>query len=257
MKDFTDIVAMGALAKLEELLLDHNQIGDAGLTALAGAIAGGAMGQLTRLELWDNGIGDAGMIAFAEALKPTPSMPMGSLANLQTLLFGDVYGGNNIGDKGMEAFSTAIASGSLPLLKDLNLCSNRIGDEGMIAFAESIKLNCNSTIGKLASLQELGLSDNKIGDAGMKAFAKALMPIDACSVGALAKLTCLNLANNRICNAGMLSLSEPIGKGMLANLEVLELDDNPGFYEQGIHAVDLALMHRGNESIFAESEVDY
>ena len=48
------------MAQLEKLFLNDNQIGDAGLTALANACASGSLAQLTTLGLSGNQIGDAG-----------------------------------------------------------------------------------------------------------------------------------------------------------------------------------------------------
>ena len=57
----------GALQKLEMLWLNGNNIGDGGCTALAAAAASGALASITVLRLSSNKIGDAGMIKFSEA----------------------------------------------------------------------------------------------------------------------------------------------------------------------------------------------
>ena len=54
-------------APSQTLLLGDNQIGDAGVTALATACAGGALPQCTFLNLRGNQIGDAGVSALASA----------------------------------------------------------------------------------------------------------------------------------------------------------------------------------------------
>ena len=46
--------ALGSLVSLETLLLSDNEIGDAGLTALADVCASGALAQLTVLNLGGN-----------------------------------------------------------------------------------------------------------------------------------------------------------------------------------------------------------
>ena len=56
---------MGAL---KVLLLNHNQIGDAGLQALAGAIGNGSMVNLNELDLSINRISDEGVKVFASAI---------------------------------------------------------------------------------------------------------------------------------------------------------------------------------------------
>ena len=57
----------GALPSLEYLFLGNNQIGDAGLSALAEAVGNGALPQLNRLVLSENAIGDIGISALASA----------------------------------------------------------------------------------------------------------------------------------------------------------------------------------------------
>ena len=53
------------MAQLTELSLQGNKIGDAGVTALAGACASGALAKLTTLGLNGNKIGDPGCTALA------------------------------------------------------------------------------------------------------------------------------------------------------------------------------------------------
>ena len=101
-------IATGKLVKLKELLLSINQIGDAGVAALAEVLD--KLPQLTTLELRNNQIGDAGVAALAEAA--------GKLPRLQRL---ELYG-NQIGDAGAAAL--AEAADKLPQLNFLNLCAN-------------------------------------------------------------------------------------------------------------------------------------
>ena len=68
------------MCPLQKLWLYDNQIGDAGVTALALACAGGAMAQLETLDLSRNQIGDAGVTALASACAG------GAMASLQTLV---------------------------------------------------------------------------------------------------------------------------------------------------------------------------
>ena len=75
------------------LWLNNNQIGDAGIEALAKAAGGGAMPQLRELRLNNNKIGDAGVEALAKAAAT------GALASVSTLNLG----GNRIGNDGMQA----------------------------------------------------------------------------------------------------------------------------------------------------------
>ena len=74
---------MGALAKCTYINLGVNQVGDAGLSALAGALSSGALPALRILGLGNNNIGDVGLQAFADALGK------GALASLKTLYVND------------------------------------------------------------------------------------------------------------------------------------------------------------------------
>ena len=68
---------------LKELQLGGNKIRDAGIHALAEVIADGAMAKLEVLNLHGNKIGDVGMNALAEAIKD------GGLPSLKTLFMGN------------------------------------------------------------------------------------------------------------------------------------------------------------------------
>ena len=85
------------------------------------------MAQLRQLELNGNQIGDKGLEALSGALAT------GALAQCTTL----VLGGNKIGDKGIEALSEALATGAMPQLKELYLLQNQIGDTGVTALANA------------------------------------------------------------------------------------------------------------------------
>ena len=70
----------------------------------------------------------------------------------------------------MQAFASAVASGSLPQLRDLRLYENQIGDGGMQAFASAV------ASGSLPSLKTLLIGNNKFTDAAkehMKATCQA------------------------------------------------------------------------------------
>ena len=55
------------MCNMQELDLYQNQIGDAGLSALAEAVGSGALAQCTYISLSDNQIGDVGLTALASA----------------------------------------------------------------------------------------------------------------------------------------------------------------------------------------------
>ena len=91
-------------------------------------ISNGALASLEKLYLSNNQIGDAGMQAFSTALAG------GALASLERLSLH----GNQIGDAGMQAFLTALAGGALPALKMLNLSGNTIGTTTKETFKSDI-----------------------------------------------------------------------------------------------------------------------
>ena len=55
------------MCNMQGLALNSNQIGDAGITALATAVGNGALPALEQLELTSNQIGDVGLSALASA----------------------------------------------------------------------------------------------------------------------------------------------------------------------------------------------
>ena len=65
-------------------------------------------------------IGDDGIIAFANAIEPTPEHPMGAVRELLRLDLST----NQIGDAGLVAFSAAISSRALPVVRDVFLSRN-------------------------------------------------------------------------------------------------------------------------------------
>ena len=105
-------IASGSMANLQKLWLTGNQIGDAGMSAFAGAIASGSMAKIGILRLDSNEIDDKGINAFADT--------SASMANLRIMRLDS----NEIGDAGMSALAGAIASGSLPALRDVDMIAN-------------------------------------------------------------------------------------------------------------------------------------
>ena len=77
----TQIICL--MCHTQTLELGSNQIGDAGLTALAKAVESGALASLQLLDLQVNQIGDAGLSSLAAAVGN------GALASLETLAVDD------------------------------------------------------------------------------------------------------------------------------------------------------------------------
>jgi hypothetical protein len=146
---------LGTLLREKPRALDWNGAGLAELhaSALCSLIGSGALASVTELVLGDNQIGDVGMQAFSTALAG------GALASLTRLYLDN----NQIGDKGLEAFSGALATGALASVTDLRLWGNQIEDEGMKAFSAAL------ATGALASIRFIDLDYNQATEMGKTA----------------------------------------------------------------------------------------
>lgn len=126
MESLASILNRGALPNCKELILSNNNIGDAGIAALAQAIkpgGSGALSQCTVLQLGSNTFGDAGIIALADACR------RGALPKCQILSLDDNY----ISNTGLLAFADAIMPGGdgpspLPECTSLLLSGNQYND---------------------------------------------------------------------------------------------------------------------------------
>ena len=198
----------------QELWLYGNNIGDAGLTALAKAAESGALPKLESLGLSSNSIGDVGVTALATAGRWTSCRCAGApvpcnhalrlgmctlltqniclVCHTQVLKLYD----NNIGDVGLQAFADALGKGALPALEELGLASNQIGDAGISYLAVAVG---NGALDKLTRLR---LDSNQIGDAGLQALA------DALGKGALAPGAEVHLQRNNATEIGKQALRD-------------------------------------------------
>ena len=131
-------------SKLQQLELNMNNIGDKGVTALAGALKTNST--LKGLWLAKNNIGVEGATAMAEALTYN--------SKLQGLWFLSLSN-NNIRDKGAKVLAKALQHSST--LQELNLDNNNIGKEGAKSLVDALKHN--------STLRELDLDDNNISNA--------------------------------------------------------------------------------------------
>lgn len=181
----TDMFDMNALSKmlrvngsLTSLDIDHNNVGEKGATAIAGALRFNA--SLTYLNLHQNAVGPRGALKIADALRINGSLTSlnlrtngvgtpGAMAIADALLVNGSLtsldiGFNEIGNEGAETLGESLrVNGSL---KFLNLVENFIGDEGAKAIGESLPFN--------GSLTSLDLEGNKVGATGAKAIAEGL-----------------------------------------------------------------------------------
>lgn len=115
-------VACGALT---HLAIQHNRIGDDGLTALAGALSHGALPQLRWLYAGQNGFGDAGVEALAGALGHG-ACPALTRLGLQA---------NSIGDAGLATLGDALQAGAMREGEFIYLSDNPFTLDGREALA--------------------------------------------------------------------------------------------------------------------------
>ncbi len=186
----------GRTASLRSVCMDNNRLGVVGFAALASAAAAGSLPRLEHLSVEYNPLGDAGALSVARAVG------RGAFAGLH----GMYLGACEIRDEGAVAlFSAICAVGAMPELVILSLHNNRFGDAGTIALSTELEVN---PAGALPKLEGLRLNGNRIGDDGALALAKALT-LDRAKPGALAlrKLRMLDLNDNAIGEAGEFAIS--------------------------------------------------
>jgi len=134
-----------------EINLDHNEIDDSGIAAIAEAI--GAKPAVTSVNLSNNKIGSAGVQSFVDAISSSDkSFPQVNLAH------------NNLDDSAVAALAKLISSNTT--VTHLNLAGNKIGDAGATRLAEALKGNHN--------ILYVDLSHNQIGNAGAVAIQNLL-----------------------------------------------------------------------------------
>ncbi len=136
--------------RLTSVLLDCNDIGPKGATALATMLQSNRT--LTRLHLSSNAISDSGAASIASALRANSTL---TCLNLDS---------NSIGASGASSLAEALKANRG--LESLYLSDNNILDSGASAFAGA--LNANSC------LTTLWIDGNKIGVAGGCALSAAL-----------------------------------------------------------------------------------
>ena len=154
------------LERMDTLHFADNQIGDAGVTALAGAIK--SLG-LTTIVLTRNPFGDAG----TEALAATLAEPE-NYERLEWLFLNET----KMGDKGAAAMGKALLTGCKELNR-LALHDNEIGDEGAQAFAASINKGAGAQTLEFLYFQ----NNSRMTDAGKQALAHACKGKIRCHLG--------------------------------------------------------------------------
>eukprot|EP00984_Skeletonema_dohrnii_P031463 scaffold23977_cov123-Skeletonema_dohrnii-CCMP3373.AAC.3 len=146
--------ALRTYPQLEELHLQHNNIGLTGCTALADTLRGWGASNLKHLDLDGNSIDDQGLQVLAAGVTNT---------KLEELYLSD----NLITGAGLRSMSDYFQSESC-CLKTLNVLRNDFGDEGAVALADGLMGN--------KSLTSLHFIPHQSGitNAGWAAFSKLL-----------------------------------------------------------------------------------
>lgn len=114
---------------MSALGLSRNRIGDAGINALAGALASDLI-HPTDLYISSNLFGTSGALALASALMSSAAMD-----RLRRLSLAD----NRIGDEGALALARALRNSRVASrLRLLNLDNNSVGDRATVALAQVV-----------------------------------------------------------------------------------------------------------------------
>ena len=163
------------LPKLQDLYVDENGFGDAGMQALCESLGHGAAPSLQQIDLEGNSFGPAGAEALAAALR------RGAMPRLEVLSLTD----NPIGSQGMAALATPLRK--LPVLKRLFLSYCSIDDEGVASLVNNLGKD------DFKALETLALSNNKITDVGC---ASIMKEIDAGGLPAVRHVLYLDLGDN-------------------------------------------------------------
>jgi uncharacterized protein (TIGR02996 family) len=177
------------LAQLRVLNLRGNDLGNAGVSALAAA----PLASLRRFDLSDTKLRDAGACALAEA-------PLDNLTRLALMH-------NGIRSQGVIALARSARLAKLNYL-ELSVSEGQVGagDQGIDALGGSPAMS---------NLAHLGLVENSVSDAGAVAIARSCY---------LTHLRHLNLCHNQVTDRGALALADSPN---LEGIERLDLSGNP------------------------------
>ena len=153
----------GALPAVTKLTLVSMHVGDAGASALAAALGRGALPRLKALNLFRTAIGDAALVALAPALRRLPALEELYLAN------------NPFGDEGLTALVApppagvpSPPTGGLAKLRVLYLTNTQISDAGCAALVSALDS------GALPTLKNLDLNGIPASAAAVAAVREAL-----------------------------------------------------------------------------------
>jgi len=192
LKSFFDSIAdSGALITLKKLYLDQCKSGDDHVGIVADAIAAGQLPALSWLDFTSNpDFGSPGLIKLSKALAT------GSLPLLKQLMIKN----NKIGDDGARELAQTMKLGVVPQLELLSMEACKLTDKGLTYICDAIATDC------CLELNEMLFGDG-ITSAGVKVFAKVLKK------GHIRKLHWLDFRGNKsIENEGGIALLEAIAE---------------------------------------------
>mmetsp|Transcript_20805 Transcript_20805/g.41379 ORF Transcript_20805/g.41379 Transcript_20805/m.41379 type:complete len:568 (+) Transcript_20805:36-1739(+) len=196
--------ALRTYPELEELHLQHNNIGLMGCTALADTLRGWEASNLKHLDLDGNGIDDQGLQTLAAGITNTKLEEL----HLQH---------NNIGLMGCTALADTLRGWEASNLKHLDLDGNGIDDQGLQTLAAGITNT---------KLEELYLSDNLITGAGLRSMSDYFQSESCC-------LKTLNVLRNDFGDEGAVALADILmGNKSLTSLHFISHQSgitNPGW----------------------------
>lgn len=155
---FEGLLASGAA--LQQLSLDHNELGDDGCACIAAFLARPAADQVMDLSLRCNNIGDAGVIRITSSIC-TGSLEAGQLLERINL------SGNRLSSEGFAALCNAVKT--MPSLCELDVSSNAIDDAGMVSLSDLI-----DSVRRFPFMSSLCIQDNSISDVGFDRLAAQL-----------------------------------------------------------------------------------
>ena len=260
-------------SRLTELVLNKNEITDAGVIHLSQALQSSAC-KVTSLSLQNNQITDVGVISLSQALQSAAckvttlsltgnkiidggvtslSQALQSPACKVTTLY---LGGNQITEVGVTSLSQALQSSACKVTT-LRLDGNQIADAGVTSLSQALQSPaCKvTTLGLVrimitdagvislskalqssaCKVTKLYLGDNQIADAGVTSLGQALQS-RAC------KVTTLHLSNNQITDAGVTSLSQAL-QSRACKVTTLHLSNNQ-IADAGVTSLSQALQSR-------------
>mmetsp|Transcript_16009 Transcript_16009/g.44064 ORF Transcript_16009/g.44064 Transcript_16009/m.44064 type:complete len:696 (+) Transcript_16009:267-2354(+) len=189
-----------SLCPLQELNLANNNLTEAGIHELIGAMIEGQNTQLTKLILSNNNLGGNDKAQSRDG-EDGSERKEGIRACAIFLQYSHtiqemILSACNVGDEGVELLCHGIQEEHLSAssLRVLDLGWNCIHDSGAVRLAAMLEAN--------DSLEVLNLASNGIDNAGAEALASCLLPNN--------RLKELNLAVNQIRDGGAIKLAEAI-----------------------------------------------